>query len=138
VGSGAGLPGIPLALALREYPFTLIEKMGRRASFLRYALALLGLPNTAVEEAPLEKAAPRRFSLVTFRALRSLEPALLKALFRLLEPEGALAAYKGRRAVIDGELRPLEALCTWEIIPLTVPFLDEERHLVVIRPGGSG
>jgi 16S rRNA (guanine527-N7)-methyltransferase len=135
VGSGAGLPGIPLAIALPEYPFTLIERMGRRASFLRYALAVLSRPNLAVEEGPVEKArGPYR--LITFRAFSPLDPALLKALFRLLEPAGALAAYKGRRAVIDGELRVLEALpCAWEIIPLRVPFLDEERHLVVIRPG---
>jgi 16S rRNA (guanine527-N7)-methyltransferase len=137
LGSGAGLPGIPLALALPEYPFTLIEKMGRRASFLRYALAVLGRPNVVVEEGPLEKARGS-YRLITFRAFRPLNPALLTALFRLLEPEGALAAYKGRRAVIDGELRSLEALpCAWEIIPLTVPFLNEERHLVVIRPGNS-
>jgi 16S rRNA (guanine527-N7)-methyltransferase len=88
----------------------------------------------AVEEGPVEKArGPYR--LITFRAFRPLDPALIKALFRLLEPGGALAAYKGRRAVIDGELRSLDALpCAWEIIPLTVPFLNEERNLVVIRP----
>jgi 16S rRNA (guanine527-N7)-methyltransferase len=135
VGSGAGLPGIPLALALPEYPFTLIEKMGRRVSFLRYALAVLGCPNAEVEAGPMEKAPRGRFRLITFRAFRPLDPALLKALFPLLEPAGVLAAYKGRRAVIDGELRSLAAFpCSWEIFPLTVPFLDEERHLVVIRP----
>ncbi|MDR2028550.1 MAG: 16S rRNA (guanine(527)-N(7))-methyltransferase RsmG [Treponema sp.] len=132
VGSGAGLPGIPLAIALGDCPFTLIERMGRRAGFLRNTLAVLGLSHVTVEEGEMEKAPAGRFSLITLRAFRPLEPPILKGLFRLLLPGGVLAAYKGRREKLAGELGALPG--GWEALPLDVPFLGEERHLLIIRP----
>jgi len=140
VGSGAGLPGIPLAVCMGDAEFTLIERMGRRAGFLRDALAVLGLPNVRVEEAEMEKLsleAAHRFDLIVFRALSPLEPALYRKLLKLLAPGGALAAYKGRRQAIEEELSGMPPATwetiPWEIIPLEVPFLEEERHLVLIR-----
>jgi 16S rRNA (guanine527-N7)-methyltransferase len=134
-GSGAGLPGIPLAAAMPGVPLTLIERMGRRAGFLENVRAVLGLANVAVEEGPIEEAPPRRFSIVAFRALKALEPAVLKSLFRLLRPGGFLAAYKGRRDAIDAELEGIKQYAgTWEILPCPVPFLEEERRLVIIHP----
>jgi 16S rRNA (guanine527-N7)-methyltransferase len=138
VGSGAGLPGIPLAIALPDCFFTLIERKTRRAEFLRNTLSVLGLPNAAVEEREMEKASRFRFGIITFRAFRPLEPAILKRLFRLLAPGGALAAYKGRQEKIAAEMGNVSDLTgSWEVIPCPVPFLNEERHLVIIRPGGS-
>ncbi|MHB9292219.1 putative 16S rRNA (guanine527-N7)-methyltransferase [Hollandina sp. SP2] len=138
VGSGAGLPGIPLAISLRDnehYEFTLIERMGRRAGFLRNTRAILGLTKVTIEEGEMEKAPSGRFHLITFRAFRPLEPMLLKSLFRLLAPEGALFAYKGRQETITAEMHQVEAsIGSWEQIPLWIPFLEEERHLVVLRP----
>lgn len=133
-GSGAGLPGIPLAIALPRFSFTLIERMGRRAGFLRNTLAILALPNVCIEEAEVEKAPPDRFSLIVCRAFRPLESAPLKALFRLLKNHGALAAYKGRRDTLAVELASAGQWgLGWEIIPCPVPFLEEERHLAVYR-----
>jgi 16S rRNA (guanine527-N7)-methyltransferase len=134
-GSGAGLPGIPLAIALPDRAFTLIERMGRRIGFLRNTLAVLGLKNLQVEPGEMEKAPPGRFGLVCFRAFRPLSPDILRGLFRLLKPGGVLAAYKGRAATVEAEMAgssgpPL----SWECLPCPVPFLDEERHLLVIRP----
>ena len=103
-GSGAGLPGIPLAIAMPGVPVTLIERMGRRAGFLENTRAVLGLSNVTVEREEIEKTPPRRFSLITFRAFKVQEPAVLKNLFRLLLPGGVLAAYKGRRDAIDAEM----------------------------------
>jgi 16S rRNA (guanine527-N7)-methyltransferase len=135
VGSGAGLPGIPLAACLPDCRFTLIERKTRRAVFLRNTLAVLGLPNAAVEEREMEKAPRFRFDVITFRAFRPLEPAVLKGLFRLLAPGGVLAAYKGRKEKIAVEMGAVRELVgSWEAIPCPVPFLEEERHLVVIRP----
>jgi 16S rRNA (guanine527-N7)-methyltransferase len=135
VGSGAGLPGIPLAIALPEHPVALIERKGRRAAFLRNTQAVLALPNITVEEGPLEQAPPGRFRVVTFRAFRPLDRGILTGLFRLLDPRGVLAAYKGRPAAIEAELGPLAADAgSWEVLPVAVPFLEEERRLVVIRP----
>ncbi|MCL1993169.1 MAG: 16S rRNA (guanine(527)-N(7))-methyltransferase RsmG [Spirochaetes bacterium] len=135
VGSGAGLPGVPLAIALPGCEFTLVERMGRRAGFLWNTKAALGLSNVSIEEKEVEKTA-LRFDLVTFRAFQPLEPKLLKALFRICSPGGCLAAYKGKAQKITEEMQPLEKLCaSWQATPCPVPFLDEERHLVTILPG---
>jgi 16S rRNA (guanine527-N7)-methyltransferase len=133
VGSGAGLPGIPLAIVLPRINFTLIERMGRRAGFLRNTQAALGLSNVIIEENEMEKAGPARFSLLVFRAFRPLEPKILKGLFRLCAEGGTLAAYKGRREKIEAEMAALEqAAPTWNMIPCPVPMLDEERHILLI------
>jgi 16S rRNA (guanine527-N7)-methyltransferase len=134
-GSGAGLPGIPLAICLPDLSFTLIERMGRRAGFLRNVQAVLGLSNVTVEEKEVEKAEPERYTLVTFRAFRPLEPRTIRSLFRLCAPDGFLAAYKGRREKIEAEMAAAgKAAGPWEAIPCPVPFLAEERQLVVIKP----
>lgn len=133
-GTGAGLPGLPLACALPEVQCTLIERMGRRVGFLQNTLAVLGVRNVRLEQADIEKARSGPFDLITFRAFRPLEPSILKALLRLLTPGGVLAAYKGRLEKIQEEMRPIEPLIgNWKAIPLRVPFLEEERHLVVIE-----
>ncbi|MDR0313459.1 MAG: 16S rRNA (guanine(527)-N(7))-methyltransferase RsmG [Treponema sp.] len=133
VGSGAGLPGIPLAICLPEAEFTLIERMGRRAGFLRNCVAVLGLPNVRVEELELEKAVPGRFDLAVFRAFRPLTPEILKGLTAILKPGGVLAAWKGRLENARQEITAVENyVASVEIIPLTVPFLGEERCLTVI------
>jgi 16S rRNA (guanine527-N7)-methyltransferase len=133
-GSGAGLPGIPLSIFLPEVSFTLIERMGRRAGFLRNCLAVLELSNAAVEETEMEKAAPWQYHIVTFRAFRPLEPPILRGLFRLCAGGGLLAAYKGRRDKIETEMAAAgKAAGPWEVLPCPVPFLEEERHLLMIK-----
>jgi 16S rRNA (guanine527-N7)-methyltransferase len=145
-GSGAGLPGIPLAIALPNVSFTLIERMGRRAGFLRNTAAVLMLSNVKILETEMEKAPPEIADIVCFRAFHPLDAQLLKALFRLLKKdtyEGAykrpyLAAYKGRREAIDAEMLPLAAFlkqrnAEWSVLPCKVPFLDDERNLVLIQ-----
>jgi 16S rRNA (guanine527-N7)-methyltransferase len=132
-GSGAGLPGIPLAIAM-PCEFSLIERMGRRVGFLCNTKAVLSLSNITVEESEIEKAAPQRFDLVTFRAFKPLEPKLLKTLFNLCVPGGFIAAYKGRREKIEAEMAALHtADIQWEAVPYTVPFLEEERHILIMR-----
>jgi len=141
VGSGAGLPGIPLAIVLPDSEFTLIERKGRRSGFLRNTLAVLTDKNRnglhiSVEEQEMEKVKPHRFTMVTFRAFMPLEPKILKKLFRLCAEGGALAAYKGRRNKIEAEMAELELpsqAIQWELIPCPVPMLDEERHLLLIN-----
>jgi 16S rRNA (guanine527-N7)-methyltransferase len=133
-GSGAGLPGIPLAICMPGVQFTLIERMARRAGFLRNTAAVLGLKNVEVEECGVEEAGPGRFHGVCFRAVWPLEPGILNSLFRLLAPGGFLAAYKGRREKIDAELAGMGLPDgSWELHPLTVPGLNEERHLLIIK-----
>jgi len=133
-GSGAGLPGIPLAIAFPNYHFTLIERMGRRSGFLLNTKAVVGLSNVTVEESELEKKRFCNFALVTFRAFKPLEPKLLTTLFNCCTQGGVIAAYKGKREKIEQEMMPLKEHCgEWEAIPCRVPYLDEERHIVVIK-----
>jgi 16S rRNA (guanine527-N7)-methyltransferase len=111
--------------------------MGRRAGFLLNTKAILRLSNITVEEGELEKS-KGTFRLVTFRAFKPIEPKLLKALFRVCEDGGVIAAYKGLREKIEQEMASLEKLptaaCIWEAVPYDVPFLDDERNLLIIRP----
>ena len=137
-GSGAGLPGIPLAIALPAAHITLIERMGRRAGFLRNAQAVLALPNLEVAEMELERYPPGQFDMLCFRAFHPLDKKLLRALFKRLKPTGILAAYKGRREAIEAEMEGLTSLLgAWEAVPYQVPFLDGQRHLLLISQPGN-
>jgi len=133
-GSGAGLPGIPLAIAMPDAGFTLIERMGRRAGFLLNTKAVLSLNNVNIEESELEKVTGSQFDLITFRAFAPLEPKLLKTLCKVCKPNGIIAAYKGRREKIEEETASLKnSNIDTEIIPYKTPFLDEQRHLLVLK-----
>ncbi len=131
IGSGAGFPGIPLALAFPEVRATLIERMERRAGFLETALGELNRRDVAVVQRTFEEVKDG-FDLITFRAVSALDSDFVKKLKRRLNIGGHIAAYKGRREVIDAELSSLGTLAEGvRVIPVHVPFLDEERHLVV-------
>ena len=128
-GSGAGLPGIPLAICLPGIKVILIERMGRRAGFLQNVLAVLGLSSrVTVEETDVARVT-RCCNVVTLRALSPLKTDFTANLMRLLEPGGVIAAYKGRAA--KTELTGLSGYAA-ELIPLTVPFLAEERYLALV------
>jgi 16S rRNA (guanine527-N7)-methyltransferase len=136
VGSGAGFPGIPLAIWLDDTEITLIERSGRRAGFLRNVVLSLGLSHITVLEKPVEEvgAGGSRFDVITFRAWSAIDETLLKTLGGILAEDGVIAAYKGKIDVIEKELagvsRQLESR---EIIPLTTPFQKEERRMVLLR-----
>jgi 16S rRNA (guanine527-N7)-methyltransferase len=146
-GSGAGLPGIPLATAFQffsenSFPaiqVTLIEKMERRADFLRSTSAVLSLKNIFVEQCEIKNTPRSSFDIITFRAFKPLTQKLLKELLPLLKDSGVLAAYKGRIEKINEELQQLEAagLAVRDTLPCPVPFLEEQRHLVVIANFGK-
>ncbi len=136
VGSGAGLPGLPLAAAFPQARFTLIERMSRRCAFLTNSAAMMGLQNVTVLESEAERAPQAAFDLIVFRAFRPLDGAMYRTLTALLAPGGCLAAWKAKRDKIDAEMAALEGLCgPWRVEETPVPFLsDEQRHLVVIGP----
>ncbi len=133
VGSGAGFPGLPLALFLEGSQVALLERSARKAAFLSNVAALLGLGNVRVLEREL-RGLQERFELITFRAFSPLAREL-PGLRRVLAPGGWIAAYKGRRERIDQELAQA-GLASWEakVVALEVPFLQEERHLVLLCP----
>jgi 16S rRNA (guanine527-N7)-methyltransferase len=123
-GSGAGLPGIPLAVARPEWRVTLAETSEKKAAFLRQAAIALRLPNVEVHEGRVESWQPAsRFAVVISRAFAGLAQ-FIAACRHLVAPGGVLAAMKGQR--------PDDAPGC-EILRLKVPLLDAERHLVLCR-----
>jgi 16S rRNA (guanine527-N7)-methyltransferase len=133
VGSGAGLPGIPLALACADAAVTLVESSHKKAAFLRQAVLELGLRNVSVVCIRIEQwQAGRRFDVVISRALSDL-PRFLALGGRLCDVNGVLAAMKG--AYPRAELARLPARYRLQsVVPLAVPGLGAERHLVLIQP----
>jgi 16S rRNA (guanine527-N7)-methyltransferase len=131
LGTGAGLPGIPLALAKPALQVTLVESNGKKARFLREAVRTLGLANARVAESRAEALnEPGAYDVITARALATL-PLIIELGGHLLKPGGRLLAMKG--AVPDDEIASLPAGWRLEHVrPLTVPGLAAERHLVVV------
>lgn len=126
IGSGGGLPGIPLAAALPQYNFTLVERMDKRCAFLENAVAILGLKNVVVLKAEAERVAAESFDIVTFRAFRPLDKKIAKTLLSLLKRGGFLAAYKAKKENIKTEMDEIKTLIpNYEVFPLSVPFLTD-------------
>lgn len=134
VGSGAGLPGIPLAIAEPARRVTLNEANGKKGAFLRQAVIELGLRNADVHIGRAESWQPaERFAVVITRGFASLVK-FLAACRHLAAPAGVLAAMKG--AYPEAELAEVPADCDCrEVRRLKVPLLDAERHLVLCRVG---
>ena len=131
LGTGAGLPGIPLALALPDLRVTLVESSGKKARFLREATRTLGIANARVAETRIEALDEAgRYDAITARALATL-PLILELGGHLLKPGGQLLAMKGARP--DDEIAALPPGWRLESVhPLTVPGLVAERHLLVV------
>lgn len=133
LGSGAGLPGIPLAIARPGLHVTLVDSNGKKAHFLRAAIGTLGL-NARVAQTRVETIGGD-FDTITARAFASL-PDMLHLGGHLLTPANLWLAQKGRYPA--DELAGLPPGYAAETLPLQVPGLDAERHLVIIRRSDMG
>lgn len=135
VGSGAGFPGIPAALARPEWQVTLVESNQKKAAFLLQAVLELGLPNISVKQGRVEKIKlENKVDTVVSRAFSSLERfmSLSKHLSESNADHGRFIAMKGEFP--DMELMQLSPEFVVEkIVAVTVPGLKAKRHLVVIR-----
>ena len=131
VGTGAGFPGLPLAIARPALNFTLLDSALKRVRFVRQAALELGLENVEVVQSRIEDYRPgRRFDTVTCRAFSSLG-AFVEAAGGLVAPGGRLVAMKGRYP--EDELA--ECPRDWrlrEARPVSVPGLDAERHQLIL------
>ena len=134
IGSGGGLPGIPLAVAFPQVKFRLVERMAKRCSFLENCAAILGLKNVEVINSEAEKIPDNSFNLVVFRAFRPLDQKMTKTLLRITKKDGILAAYKAKEESIKEEMEGIKDLAgNYKIEKLYVPGLeDKERNLVLI------
>ncbi|KRG68322.1 16S rRNA (guanine(527)-N(7))-methyltransferase RsmG [Pseudoxanthomonas dokdonensis] len=131
LGTGPGLPGIPLAIAHPRLQVTLVESNGKKARFLREAVRQLGLGNARVAESRAEALVePGAYDIITARALDVLD-GIIAVGGHLLKPNGKLLAMKG--VLPTSEIAALPAGWGVEaILPLAVPGLIGERHLVIV------
>ena len=133
VGSGAGLPGIPLAIVRPDHRFCLVDSNGKRTRFLNQVVAELRLKNVGVARSRIEDYQPNTlFDSVVSRAFSTLADLVVDA-GRLCAPAGRLLAMKG--VFPDDELVRLPpGYAVIGVYPLRVPRLDAERHLVHLAP----
>jgi 16S rRNA (guanine527-N7)-methyltransferase len=137
IGSGAGLPGIPLSIFMPGSRFTLVDRSERKVAFLKIICSALELPNVETLQYNLREM-KQRFDVVMFRALMKLDDPELRYIFRITEPDGTVAAFKGKHSRVERELKKMKLKhCNVRIVPLKVPFLEEERHLVLLRRQAS-
>ena len=136
VGSGAGLPGIPMAIARPDVDFVLIEPMERRANWLQKQVDSLELSNVSVLRARAEEVGRSDFDVVTARAVSAL-PKLLRMTTDLIRPGGRLVALKGERAQAEiDESKPLIKklkLASFEILFTGSALLSEPTRVVVVK-----
>jgi 16S rRNA (guanine527-N7)-methyltransferase len=133
VGSGAGLPGIPLAIASPALAVTLLDSSHKKTAFLQQAIGELALANATVVNARIESwQAGGRFDTIVSRAFADLGE-FVSAAARLLTPGGTIAAMKGVHPHDEIERLPA-GFRVREVLKLDVPLLDAERHLVLVEP----
>ena len=136
IGSGAGLPGIPLAIAQPQWRVALLDSNHKKGAFLRQAVLELKLDNAEVVTARAEQWKPAGlFDVVISRAFSDL-PGFVEAAAHLCAPTGVLAAMKG--IYPDEEVAQLgPGASIVRIVPLRVPGVQAARHLALLRPGGE-
>lgn len=136
VGSGGGIPGIPLAIARPDWQVDLIEANGKKASFLTQAVIELGLANVRVLASRIEDHAPdNSYNIVISRAFSDLATFARAARAHVL-PDGAIVAMKG--TLPQDEINALPDDITVTGTPaLDVPGVTAERHLVIMQTKGK-
>ena len=136
VGSGGGMPGLPLAISCPDVSVLMVDIVQKKTAFLTQCRAQLGLSNAAAHWGPVEQLEDSHgFAVITSRAFAELTD-FVSLSGHLLAPHGRLIAMKG--VYPQAELDRMEAaglMSEWQVdaVPrLTVPELDAERHLVVL------
>lgn len=131
VGTGPGLPGIPLAIVRPESQFTLLDSLGKRIRFIRQVLHELGITNVNPVQSRVEQfSIPDGFDGVISRAFASLQD-MVSWCHHLPAENGKFYALKG--IISEDEIKQIpNGFQIKDIIRLNVPELDGERHLVII------
>jgi 16S rRNA (guanine527-N7)-methyltransferase len=131
VGSGAGLPGVVIAVMMPALDVTCVDAVGKKVAFVRHVAGALRLPNLHAAHARVELLRAPPFDLITSRAFGSL--ADLTALtLNHLAADGVWVAMKGKRSVEETAALP-SAIDVFHVEPLAVPGLDAQRCLVWMR-----
>jgi 16S rRNA (guanine527-N7)-methyltransferase len=134
IGTGAGLPGIPLAIACPEKEFVLLDSSSKKLRFVQQTLGILGLENVTLEGARIEEYRPQQlFDTITCRAFSDL-PDFYRYAARLCADGGKMLAMKGVYPMTEVECLEDKSLID-DIVALKVPGLDAERHLAIMHAG---
>ncbi|MGB0444508.1 MAG: 16S rRNA (guanine(527)-N(7))-methyltransferase RsmG [Porticoccaceae bacterium] len=137
VGTGPGLPGIPLAILNPQVNFTLLDSNGKKTRFLFQAINELKLPNASEINHRVEAYKPNQlFDAVISRAFSSISD-MLNQCDHLISDQGCFLAMKGKKP--DSELSQMtKAYKVVEVNEVNVPLIDSERHLIkIIKTGGA-
>ena len=136
VGSGAGLPGLVLAICQPDWHIDCVDTVAKKAAFMQQTAATLGLQNTKIHHARVEELAQKqnaRYSIICSRAFSSLAD-FVQLTESSLQEQGVWLAMKGRAPEVD-ELEALKGLALAERVePIVVPGLDAQRCLVWLKP----
>ncbi len=128
VGSGGGLPAIPLAICMPECKVHMIDAVAKKVAFLRQVTLNLRLANAKAFHGRVESSLSTQYDVITSRAFSSL-PLFFNLTKALLKPDGCWLAMKG--LLPRDELIELDRLSLkYEVHSVDVPFLDEKRHLI--------
>ncbi len=133
VGSGGGLPGIPCAILLPDFSFTLVDSIGKKVNFLKQMRILLQCTNLfpvqgRVEQIKIQK----KYSIITSRAFTSLTN-FVHLTEHLIEKNGYWLAMKGK--IHKEELEEVQKIANViEVRKVKVPYLEDDRCIVVIAP----
>jgi len=134
IGTGAGFPGLPLAIVDPDVEFTLLDSNGKKISFVNHMIGELGLSNAIAVKGRAEDYAPGKgFDTVTARAVATV-PRLVELSAHLVREDGQLLALKGKHPA--AELEAITSSPDWDysVTELKVPFLEAHaRHVVSVR-----
>ncbi len=132
VGSGGGMPGIPTAICRPDLQITLLDANTKKTSFLQQAVIELGLHNVSVASGRVEAMHDKKVDVVTSRAFAELAD-FISLTKHLLNENGYWAAMKGVYPYEELEHVPASVVVE-KVDKLTVPMLNAERHMVIMRP----
>jgi 16S rRNA (guanine527-N7)-methyltransferase len=143
VGTGAGFPGLPLAIAEPDILFELLDGSGKKIAFVQHAIGELGIANAIAVKARAEHYAPgTRFDTVVTRAFAAI-PEIIELAGHLVSEDGVLLALKGKYPHDElrqlGDMKHLSDLWDHNVTELTVPGIESHaRHVVALRRKRAG
>lgn len=131
VGTGPGLPGIPLAIANPDKQFVLLDSLGKRITFIKNAIRMLKLENVEPVLSRVESYQDKQFDGVLSRAFASLSD-MVQWCSHLPHENGRFYALKGQ--YVEEEVKNVQQpTALVDVVPLSVPELVGERHLIILQ-----